>query len=208
MKQSLKDRQRYGRFYYRFQNGEAGTDVYDRVAEFWATLYRVMDKPGGAQNIVLVTHGLLMRIFCMCYFRWTTLEFEQVWNPSNCEMWVLEKTPGGRYRLAGRLGDDGALLPIRFGANQSERLYEHMKEPLASRTVVPGTGQELEDERLRHLRVARATRVASPYVLHNVAEEVVCASEQECVMPGARLAAEPEVGDASAGAVVVNSGPD
>ena len=31
-----------------------------------------------------------MRIFCMCYLRWTTNEFEQVWNPSNCEIWVLE----------------------------------------------------------------------------------------------------------------------
>lgn len=31
-----------------------------------------------AQNYVLVTHGLLMRIFCMCYLRWTVTEFEQV----------------------------------------------------------------------------------------------------------------------------------
>ena len=29
------------------------------------------------ENFVLVTHGLLMRIFCMCYFRWTVAEFEQ-----------------------------------------------------------------------------------------------------------------------------------
>ena len=31
-----------------------------------------------ADNYLLITHGLLMRIFCMCYLRWTTNEFEQV----------------------------------------------------------------------------------------------------------------------------------
>ena len=30
------------------------------------------------RNYVLVTHGLLMRIFCMCYLRWTVAEFEEV----------------------------------------------------------------------------------------------------------------------------------
>ena len=33
-------------------------------------------------NYALVTHGLLMRIFCMCYLRWTVPEFEQVCNAS------------------------------------------------------------------------------------------------------------------------------
>ncbi|CAK0861446.1 unnamed protein product [Prorocentrum cordatum] len=194
--QSLEDRRRYGRFYYRFQNGEAGTDVYDRVAEFWSTLHRVMSRPDCAQNLVVVTHGLLMRIFCMCYFRWTVLEFERVWNPSNCEVWILERTSAGRYRLAGRLGSGGALLPIRFGADQSESepLWEHMREPLASRSVAPGTGQELEDERLRHLRAARD---ASPGVLHTVIEEGARASRAAGRAPPGP-APEPGGGAASA----------
>ena len=93
----MEDRQLFGRFYYRFPDGEAGTDVFDRMAAFITYLFRTMgrvedrlnadnyldegaaaDDPAPVQNYVLVTHGLLMRIFCMCYFRWTVSEFEQV----------------------------------------------------------------------------------------------------------------------------------
>ena len=50
--------------------------MFDRVASFISYLSRLgrdpsqgpWGEPGGApaQNFVLVTHGLLMRIFCMC----------------------------------------------------------------------------------------------------------------------------------------------
>ncbi len=92
----MSERQKFGRFYYRFPNGEAGTDVYDRVSDYLTSLFSTMDgrlldggrwrnvenqydtSPHVPDNLVLVTHGLLMRIFCMCYFRWTPSEFEQV----------------------------------------------------------------------------------------------------------------------------------
>lgn len=92
MYERMKERQHFGRFYFRFPNGEAGTDVYDRMASFITFLFRTMgDKSyagvpgergtksssGPVQNYILVTHGLLMRIFCMCYLRWTVSEFEQ-----------------------------------------------------------------------------------------------------------------------------------
>jgi len=158
MKQVYKDRRKFGRFYYRFPNGEAGTDVYDRVAEFWSTLYRFIDgrkTQSMPENIICVTHGLLLRIFCMCYFRWTVTEFEQVWNPGNCEAWVLERKKTGRYRLAGALGPRGKFIPIKFGANQRQKMYDHMREPRASRSLTPG--QALEDEcQLTHLRVPGA----------------------------------------------------
>ena len=110
----FRERQKFGRFYYRFPNGEAGTDVFDRMASFITYLFRSMAQKGyfespeerereRDENYVLVTHGLLMRIFCMCYLRWTVSEFEQVWNPSNCEIWVLQKVPErGIYELTGR----------------------------------------------------------------------------------------------------------
>lgn len=97
------ERQKFGRFYYRFPNGEAGTDVFDRMASFITYLFRTMtdtgyfagdvspgqvspgaDRPAGyglADNYLLITHGLLMRIFCMCYLRWTVTEFEQARLP-------------------------------------------------------------------------------------------------------------------------------
>jgi broad specificity phosphatase PhoE len=154
MRRVYEERQKFGRFYYRFPNGEAGTDVFDRVCDFWGTLYRYMDgenrnprdpstydKP--LENIVIVTHGLLMRIFCMCYFKWTVKEFEQVWNPSNCEIWVLERETarGDRYNLAGRWRSSpkkGAMTPIKFGSSKNQPLFEHMREPQDSRYMVAG----------------------------------------------------------------------
>uniref|UniRef100_A0A7S4B6K0 Uncharacterized protein n=1 Tax=Chrysotila carterae TaxID=13221 RepID=A0A7S4B6K0_CHRCT len=134
MEEVFQERQRFGRFYYRFPNGEAGTDVYDRVADFWSTLYAFMERPRSPsetiENYVLVTHGLLMRIFCMCYFRWTVKEFEQVWNPSNCEIWVLEKDGANGFRHMGRWRASpfgGSLMPIAFGKNKREPVHEHMR---------------------------------------------------------------------------------
>ncbi|CAK9113916.1 Phosphoglycerate mutase-like protein AT74 (At-74) [Durusdinium trenchii] len=51
-----RERQKFGRFYYRFPNGEAGTDVFDRVSDFWSSLLRSMDT-SPVENLVLVTHG-------------------------------------------------------------------------------------------------------------------------------------------------------
>eukprot|EP00933_Yihiella_yeosuensis_P023111 TRINITY_DN18049_c0_g1_i2.p1 TRINITY_DN18049_c0_g1~~TRINITY_DN18049_c0_g1_i2.p1 ORF type:complete len:100 (+),score=17.92 TRINITY_DN18049_c0_g1_i2:169-468(+) len=77
-----------------------------------------------------------MRIFCMCYFRWTVQEFEQVWNPSNCEIWVMEKDDKtGRYRFSGRLKNDGDIHPVRFGEQQREQILEHMKTISPSRKI-------------------------------------------------------------------------
>ena len=228
METVFRERQEFGRFYYRFPNGEAGTDVFDRMASFLTYLFRSMnekgyfetrqvkstpngpmwngeDSPGDsaaattweadgsassggvecttdesgqdyctfadaiggndaaagvtnkhAENFVLVTHGLLMRIFCMCYLRWTVTEFEQVWNPSNCEIWVLQKQEGkGTYELAGRWRASpyrGKFVEIKFGKGKKEPLFEHMKKPLVSRLVTPGAPDALDNDELAFLR--------------------------------------------------------
>lgn len=38
------DRARFGRFWYRFDGGESGADVYDRVTAFLESLYRIMEN--------------------------------------------------------------------------------------------------------------------------------------------------------------------
>ena len=96
MAQASKERQKFGRFYYRFPNGEAGTDVFDRMSDFISTLFQSMDATdgddNGVDNYVLVTHGLLMRIFCMCYLRWTVDEFNQV-----CTLALCLESPGRNH---------------------------------------------------------------------------------------------------------------
>jgi broad specificity phosphatase PhoE len=49
--QCTEERQKFGRFYYRLPNGEAGTDVFDRVSDFWSTLLRSMDT-SPVENLV------------------------------------------------------------------------------------------------------------------------------------------------------------
>lgn len=40
IRRSKAERRRYGRFWYRFQNGESGADVHNRAADFLSTLFR------------------------------------------------------------------------------------------------------------------------------------------------------------------------
>lgn len=94
-----KARDAYGHFFYRFAMGESGADVYDRVGSFLETLYRAFDKPDFPPNVLLVTHGLTMRLFCMRWFHWTVEEFETLSNPSNGETRMLLLDGSGRYAL-------------------------------------------------------------------------------------------------------------
>jgi broad specificity phosphatase PhoE len=92
-------RDAYGHFFYRFAQGESGADVYDRVGAFLESLHRSFVEPDHPPNVLLVTHGLTMRLFCMRWFHWTVAEFEALSNPGNGEMRVLELGPDGRYTL-------------------------------------------------------------------------------------------------------------
>lgn len=92
-------RDAYGHFFYRFAQGESGADVYDRVGAFLESLYRSFESPDHPPNVLLVTHGLTMRLFCMRWFHWTVAEFESLSNPDNGEVRVLELGDDGHYRL-------------------------------------------------------------------------------------------------------------
>jgi broad specificity phosphatase PhoE len=94
-----KARDSYGHFFYRFAMGESGADVYDRVGAFLETLYRAFDKADFPPNVLLVTHGLTMRLFCMRWFHWSVSEFEALCNPDNAETRMLLRDSSGRYTL-------------------------------------------------------------------------------------------------------------
>ena len=73
-------------------DGESGSDVYDRVSTFLESLFRKFDRGMCEENVVIVTHGLLMRLFLMRYFYWSVETFENLENFHNCEIIVLEAT--------------------------------------------------------------------------------------------------------------------
>lgn len=78
------DYEKLGAFFYRFPNGESGADVYDRVSSFFYTLHRNFLKKKYPENVVIITHGMLMRLFLMRWYHWKVEKFERLKNPPNC----------------------------------------------------------------------------------------------------------------------------
>jgi broad specificity phosphatase PhoE len=77
------ERDGYGHFYYRFKNGESCADVYDRMSDFMGTMFRDFEKNDFPRNVVIVTHGMTMRLFLMRWFHTSVEEFESWGNPWN-----------------------------------------------------------------------------------------------------------------------------
>ncbi|KAE9618986.1 hypothetical protein Lal_00047562 [Lupinus albus] len=106
MKVIKETRQRFGRFFYRFPEGESAADVFDRVASFFESMWRdihnnrLKHDPSNDLNLVIVSHGLTSRISLMKWFKWTVEQFECLNNFGNCEFRVMELGSGGEYSLA------------------------------------------------------------------------------------------------------------
>jgi broad specificity phosphatase PhoE len=94
-----KEREAYGTFYFRMPDGESAADVYDRVSDFFHTLFRDFEKPGFPSNAVMITHGMTIRLFLMRWFHYTVTEFEELCNPANCAVVVMELQENGKYKL-------------------------------------------------------------------------------------------------------------
>lgn len=108
-------RQRFGRFFYRFPEGESAADVFDRVSSFLESLWRDVDMnrlhhdPSDDLNLIIVSHGLATRVFLMKWFKWTVEQFELLNNLGNCEFRVIQLGSGGEYSLAVHHTDDELL---------------------------------------------------------------------------------------------------
>ncbi|ESR52736.1 hypothetical protein CICLE_v10020727mg [Citrus x clementina] len=111
----------YGRFFYRFPKGKFAADFYDKITGtvtkltlkienatgFRETLRADIDhgrfQPPGHRsqnmNIVIVSHGLTLRVFLMRWYKWTVEQFEGLNNLGNGGIIVMEKGYGGRYSL-------------------------------------------------------------------------------------------------------------
>jgi broad specificity phosphatase PhoE len=126
----------FGRFFFRFPNGEAGLDVYNRVSSFLATLSRdlLQFQDSGSDmdrlNIVIVTHGLTMRLLLMRYFQLSVEEFEHSFNPQNAKIVVMERiepTPSIQEEGSGEEGDVAASSLDTPAAKPFFRLQEEAK---------------------------------------------------------------------------------
>eukprot|EP00164_Ancoracysta_twista_P009920 GFYU01014807.1.p1 GENE.GFYU01014807.1~~GFYU01014807.1.p1 ORF type:complete len:312 (-),score=66.36 GFYU01014807.1:309-1244(-) len=106
-----QERVKVGSFWYRFPGGESGADVYDRVTSFLETLHRDFRRKRSAQNYVLVSHGISLRLFLMRWYQWDVPTFQNLWNFENAKVYYMEKGDDGSYTL---------MTPLK--TNQSENV--------------------------------------------------------------------------------------
>jgi len=91
------ERSDFGRFYYRFPNGESGFDVYERATGFIASMIRDCEQLEAEGhdldevNLCVVTHGLTLRLILMRWFQYSVHEFEESRNPDNGAIVILKR---------------------------------------------------------------------------------------------------------------------
>lgn len=88
--QREEDRIKFGVFFYRFPNGESNADVYDRMGSFTENLHRDFQRKDFPENLILVTHGMAMRVLLMNLLNKSVDEFDTWKNPWNCTIWKME----------------------------------------------------------------------------------------------------------------------
>ncbi|KAF3915707.1 hypothetical protein ABW21_db0202083 [Orbilia brochopaga] len=98
-----QERAAYGHFFYRIPNGESAADAYDRVSGFNESLWRQFAEPDCPSVIVLVTHGLMTRVFLMKWYHYTVEEFEDWMNVEHCQFVIMRRNFKGKYDLETKL---------------------------------------------------------------------------------------------------------
>ncbi len=96
------EREKHGRFFYRFPGGESCADVFDRVSTFLETLHRRFASQRFPPNILIFTHGTALACFLMRWYHWPYQRFEAMPpHPPNCHVVLMEQTTdGAEYALS------------------------------------------------------------------------------------------------------------
>ncbi|KAM5351894.1 hypothetical protein ACJ41O_004617 [Fusarium nematophilum] len=103
MERMWQERADYGHFFYRIPNGESAADAYDRVSGFNESLWRQFGEDDFASVCVLVTHGLMSRVFLMKWYHFTVEYFEDLRNINHCEFLIMRNQDNGKYLLENNL---------------------------------------------------------------------------------------------------------
>lgn len=93
VEQELEKQRRndFGHFFYRLPHGESGADVDDRVASFLNELeLRIAKDQSHPNTVLVVSHGLTMRLLCRRMFSWSIDLFESLSNPEHCAIRLLD----------------------------------------------------------------------------------------------------------------------
>lgn len=121
MSRMWQERADYGHFFYRIPDGESAADAYDRVSGFNESLWRSFGENDFASVCVLVTHGLMTRVFLMKWYHFSVEYFEDLRNMNHCEFVVMKLNPKNqKYILQNQLRTWSELKRERANSRASE----------------------------------------------------------------------------------------
>ncbi|KAG5495186.1 hypothetical protein JKF63_02241 [Porcisia hertigi] len=128
--QHLKERERYGRFFYRFPFGESGADVCDRVTSFLDAFQRERVEFPMDTNVVIITHGLTMRMFIKRWFYLTVETFHKMRSPPPGSLCTLTRL---HHRTCFRLDESCVeLMNLPLSLNEFNGYKYRNKQLLGS----------------------------------------------------------------------------
>ncbi|DAA78268.1 TPA_exp: Uncharacterized protein A8136_4244 [Trichophyton benhamiae CBS 112371] len=149
MERMWQERADYGHFFYRIPNGESAADAYDRVSGFNESLWRLFGDDDFASVCVLVTHGLMTRIFLMKWYHFSVEYFEDLRNINHCEFVVMQKNPdNGKYILRNKLRTWSELKKEREREREANNMP--LTSPISPRRVWGGCPDGCDHARHKH----------------------------------------------------------
>jgi broad specificity phosphatase PhoE len=103
-------RNKEGYFWYRYNGGESPADCYDRADAFIASMWRQYDRKP-QENILIVTHGIMVRCLVMRFLHLTVEQWTAIDNPENCDIVTIREVPP----LSDIMGIPPAVQDFRSG---------------------------------------------------------------------------------------------
>ncbi|KAB8272066.1 histidine phosphatase superfamily [Aspergillus minisclerotigenes] len=140
MERMWLERADYGHFFYRIPNGESAADAYDRISGFNESLWRLFGENDFASVCVLVTHGLMTRVFLMKWYHWSVEYFEDLRNINHCEFVIMKlNEDNGKYVLQNQLRTWSELRKEKELERQRDRAMNVIPPavPTPSESLVP-----------------------------------------------------------------------
>lgn len=136
IKKLHKEKTKYGKFYYRFPDGESPADCYDRASAFFESMYRSWED-NTHTNQVIVGHGMMILSLIMRLMRFSIEEWENMDSLQNCEFVVLSHPPDdGKYAIectwaGGQPKSQGVGMRQKAPSSSSVEIWDgHPDSPL------------------------------------------------------------------------------
>ncbi|KAH0490433.1 hypothetical protein TgHK011_001901 [Trichoderma gracile] len=157
MERMWQERADYGHFFYRIPDGESAADAYDRISGFNESLWRQFGDDDFPSVCVLVTHGLMSRVFLMKWYHFSVEYFEDLRNINHCEFLIMRKQVNGKYHLENKLRTWSELRRERAQAQAALKDKDKDGDDDNNKNA-DGSGSNKDDFKLQHTQSFVAVR--------------------------------------------------